>query len=1231
MELAEEQQQADRKAGIDDDWCIQGKNNTLSFPSYYIDEDAVICLDGDGCKIRSGPSTTEDGLTLDTSIACDSCDIWYHAFCVGFNPECTSENSWLCPRCASVEVQQKLDCLPIQNPSKHSTLRSAGHVSNINPSFLGKVSVSVADAGETAVVVSMVGGEPRTEASFPLKNDLDITTGKENGTSLSDSDAGDTKLGMPPDKSGCVELICNSLMCSDDKGSTPLVQEIENSSERLLDMLPKMDVIQPDVKLMENSLAYAASDMAVVRADDILNTSLDQSQGGDMVTSTNEDIPHAVHQKDLNSRGLTMKLMEKFETDVRDIDHLSDIVGKQEGCSQVRVEAEHPVKRAKLNENSQIQSSEIQDHACVMENSQTCSVVAVFPEDDNLRCAPYEEALTPDIMDIVQEPKHRKHDGEAGINPVTKTMEKRDNSAGLRVKKIMRRTGNKESSFLFQELGKEIRVVENKTSNSTGQENAFDGELLTAFRDAMVKPKNELANNLDPSVLGVRKSLLQKGKIRDNLAKKIYGTSTGRRRRAWDRDREIEFWKYRCSRMKPEKTETVQSVLELLKRTSNSCLENLEMDWGLEGEATDSILSRVYLADASVFPRKDDIKPLSALAASLPIDNNQNVKNSNNLPGKDSQTTYESTKAEYPKGISKHLSPAKVPSSNNTGRRLNAPSIPGEAQLKTRSNPVSRLTGPIGREQNSNEPANQFCSSKNDKRKWALEVLARKNAFANSSGSKDKQENGVILKGNYPLLAQLPVDMRPFPASSCHDKVRVAVRQAQLYRITESYLRSTNLSVIRRTAETELAVADAVNVEKEIFERSNSKLVYINLCSHVLSQHTKSQAETTASDLTGHNVCGLDHSAKETYAEPGATVSGKVEEALRMAGLSDTPPSSPDRVVKNPIEEYDSSLNVNKECLENVLDVDSHPELDIYGDFEHYLRDKGYIAYSSMPNASRVSKLQPEDADSKMKVILSTLKFEESDKFSDSDSLKPLSSVKEESTNDNLIVEAQSDSFTLLEYEKAHHVENAKVDVRLDTPLTLEPSRGHKEPSLAEYKELYGPEKEHLVNVISDVVIGEGSNFMEMEVAAKGTIPPETENNNSKDGVTVSEFDTESCMENKALLDHKSSGGGNSPMHYSIGENAPKEGKSKSTSNKFSDSTFSISKKVEAYIKEHIRPLCKSGVITVDQYRWAVAKTTDKVMRYHYKDKNANFLIKEGEKVKKLAEQYVEVAQLKEV
>lgn len=61
----------------DDDWYSQGENSTLSFPSFYIDAEAVVCLDGGDCMIRSGIVAPEDDLTLDTSIACDSCDLWY--------------------------------------------------------------------------------------------------------------------------------------------------------------------------------------------------------------------------------------------------------------------------------------------------------------------------------------------------------------------------------------------------------------------------------------------------------------------------------------------------------------------------------------------------------------------------------------------------------------------------------------------------------------------------------------------------------------------------------------------------------------------------------------------------------------------------------------------------------------------------------------------------------------------------------------------------------------------------------------------------------------------------------------------------------------------------------------------------------------------------------------------------------------------------------------------------
>ena len=88
--------------------------------------------------------------------------------------------------------------------------------------------------------------------------------------------------------------------------------------------------------------------------------------------------------------------------------------------------------------------------------------------------------------------------------------------------------------------------------------------------------------------------------------------------------------------------------------------------------------------------------------------------------------------------------------------------------------------------------------------------------------------------------------------------------QAQLYRIAEHYLRRTNLSVICRTADVELAVADAVNVEKDISERSNSKMVYINLCAQVLSQCTRLQSDAGPSDSLVNTKSSADQAVEKS-------------------------------------------------------------------------------------------------------------------------------------------------------------------------------------------------------------------------------------------------------------------------------------------------------------------------------------------------------------------------------
>lgn len=47
---------------------------------FYCILQAVVCLDDGDCKIRNGLVAAEDDSTLDTSIACDSCDKWYLFF-----------------------------------------------------------------------------------------------------------------------------------------------------------------------------------------------------------------------------------------------------------------------------------------------------------------------------------------------------------------------------------------------------------------------------------------------------------------------------------------------------------------------------------------------------------------------------------------------------------------------------------------------------------------------------------------------------------------------------------------------------------------------------------------------------------------------------------------------------------------------------------------------------------------------------------------------------------------------------------------------------------------------------------------------------------------------------------------------------------------------------------------------------------------------------------------------
>ena len=293
-----------------------------------------------------------------------------------------------------------------------------------------------------------------------------------------------------------------------------------------------------------------------------------------------------------------------------------------------------------------------------------------------------------DIMSIVQS---------------SKTEEKR-----LRMKKIMWRSScDDESSSLIQKLRKEIRqTVCDKNISDISK--AFDGKLLSAFRAAISGPENMNVDKVDASSQRARNILLHKGKIRENLAKKVYSTASGRRKRAWDRDLTVEFWKQRCLNGKPEKVQTLKSVLDLLKKVQDPNA-HIETEQTLESETDNSLLSRLYLADMSVLPRTETIKPLSALTDKKPENSLEHA---------------------------------------NHNKRLK---VCGNASMKAQSNGVK-----IARKGNelAKESVVGSSSSKTDKRQWALEVLARKSSSSNSGLSQSREEDH-FLKGNYPLLVCL--------------------------------------------------------------------------------------------------------------------------------------------------------------------------------------------------------------------------------------------------------------------------------------------------------------------------------------------------------------------------------------------------------------------------------------------------------------------------------------------
>ncbi|CAM0952441.1 unnamed protein product [Alopecurus aequalis] len=873
--------------------------------------------------IRGGLVAAEDDSNLDTSIACDSCDLWYHAICVGFNPEITSEDSWLCPRCLYTEAKNKSDVILKQSISEDSDRTSA------DASFSGRASVSVADDGETALVVSMVGV---------------------------DSESKDDLLEGNSDKSSEINLVgmVSSELTQRSSELSPIREEIalpRNSNEK-----------SPVIKSAQ--LSSAAGKVARLADIDMINTDTIQQVNNDQDTQ----VPP-----------------------MQDRHNTSDL----ESGSEIS----HPAKKASLEVPEQemhlIANSDVSSTDC-----HTTSIAAKAVVSDTSNIVTQDKCI-PDIMSIVEGDSYMRDPGRELAKPVGR---RAGDKPGLRMKKIFHKDG-KESSVVVQKLQQEIReVVRDNGIGILEKDNAFDEKLLTAFRAAIGKSVDGPDKRPNSSLL--RKSLLQKGKIRENLTKKL--------------------------------------------------------------------------------------------------------KN------------------------------------------------------------------------------------------------------ASSIASKGQEEGTDDLSRNYPLLAKFPVDMRPQLTAVRHNKVPMSVRQAQLYRIAEHYLQRANLDVIRKCADTELAIADAINVENDIYGKSSSKSVYVNLCSQATRQSAEAKPQNDASTLTEKTGFSSDPVSQQIGTENTSISSSDVEEALGRAGLLDLPATDGQAdssgVPEQNMNEDTASFNsVVEEALKRAGLFDSPPNSP---DRKVTTAEGNSSTVSDGPVIAQQKDTSAEDTclvgldsgpskscDSRVRDASSSLKDDDGSSVQVPDdancqSLCTTMSCQELKCNSE---EDQKSAIPSGEATGANETSSANLAEADGHDVACEETSQTDKGAVVETPD---PEKPKGMNVATSDSHNQSRHGNSLPQEGEATRQPvKLEPSSSKE---------KSRSDSQESKSKRSKGGSKSSTHPA----APDPGSNKDAPN----SSSSVYKKVEMYVKENIRPLCKSGVITVEQYRWAVGKTAEKVMKHHWEAQNANFLIKEGDK-----------------
>ncbi|XP_024534861.1 uncharacterized protein At4g10930 isoform X1 [Selaginella moellendorffii] len=493
-------------------------------------------------------------------------------------------------------------------------------------------------------------------------------------------------------------------------------------------------------------------------------------------------------------------------------------------------------------------------------------------------------------------------------------------------------------------------------------------------------------------------------------------------------------------------------------------------------------------------------------------------------------------------------------------------------------------------------------NAEKDKKQWALELLARKN-------KQQVRSTHDTLKGNFVHLPKLPIDMRPSIEPNPRSKIPSAVRQIQLNRLTDHYLKKVKIG---RNQASEDAVNAALSKEAEIFLRSNSKGVYVNLCARALAQGdappAKANVETNkdvvaealvAAGLVSDSPPGSPLPQEEAAAQPGAQPAADVIEAPEAQE-----PSRGTEVLTNP-----GSGKQGITALLEHLRKEEEPELPGLEPVctpSESKQEKADVKSESLhvPEGGSNAADAPE-SDSNATDATVSAKQEDTTALTNEETVKE---KEEEKQNPCKVADSEKDieKSPVDHKEGVKNQENAKVEaIKPEQDATATKAHADKRADRSSRKHPRDPARPD-----------------RHAARKKEKVGPEDPMSDEK----FSELDSRIDRVRSSIAQQF---GENSDIAQQIressGSQAPKPRKpAPDHPRKHQRSSPSVQEQVEMYVKEHIRPLYKSGVIMAEQYQWTVSKTTAKVMQHHKDAPSAEFLISEGGRVKKLAEQYLQ-------